>query len=250
MSDHSNVAIRRRLFETQPPEITLCGVRLLPDVTGALYWPEEDTLIVSDLRFEKNPAFARRGLYLSPYDTGSTLTVLEGLLRFYRPWRVVALGGSFHGLEAEWTLSAGEKTRIKALTMNSEWIWISDNRDPEPSTAFGGEVTDNLSIGSLVLRHEPSAHGTIGEIAGHLFPAARVMSRGRHIRRKCFLCDRDRLVMPALGAFTDGLNVLAEPFARLFPRKSFHAWVLGDDTVYPVAATRLLHDNIDDDSIE
>lgn len=245
MSDQSNVSIRRKLFDAEPPEIKLCGVTLLPDVTGALYWPEEDTLIVSDLHFEKSSSFARRGVHLPPYDTSSTLAVLEGLFRFYRPWRVVALGDSFHDQEASKNLSAGEKTRIKALTINSEWVWISGNHDPEPPKVFGGEVTDNLSIGSLVLRHEPGAQGTIGEIAGHLHPAARVISRNRHIRRKCFICDQDRLIMPALGAFTGGLNVLSKSFEELFPKKSFHAWMLGSDTVYPVAATRLLQDSAD-----
>lgn len=242
MSDQSNVSIRRRLFETKPPAIKLCGVTLLPDVTGALYWPEEDTLIVSDLHFEKNPAFAKRGVNLPPHDTSSTLTVLEGLFRFYRPWRVVVLGDSFQDEDASLRLSAGETTRLKALTLNSEWVWVSGKNDPEPPKDFGGEAAENFSIGSLVLRHEPGAPGTIGEIAGYLHPAARVMSRGRHIRRKCFLSDKDRIVLPALGAFTGGRNVLSEPFTELFPKKRFHAWILGNDTVYPVAATRLLLD--------
>lgn len=242
MSDQSNVSIRRRLFDTKPPEIKLCGATLLPDVTGALFWPEEDTLIVSDLHFEKNPAFAKRGVHLPSYDTSSTLAVLEGLFRFYRPFRMVVLGDSFYDEDVSLRLSAGETTRLKALTLNSEWVWVSGNHDPEPPKAFGGVAVDNFSIGSLVLRHEPGGPGTIGEIAGYLHPAARVMSRGRYIRRKCFLSDKDRIVLPALGAFTGGRNVLSEPFTELFPKKSFHAWMLGSDTVYPVAATRLLPD--------
>lgn len=230
------------LSENTPQTIRLGDARLTPDVTGALYWADQKMLIVADLHFEKGSAYARRGLHLPPYDTSSTLSVLDILLQRYRPEKTVALGDSFHDQSAADRLGTGEIEKISALTSKTDWIWIAGNHDPAPPCEFGGNVCDQINIGSLTLRHAPGPKGVAGEIAGHLHPAARVVSRGRNMRRRCFVSGDDRLIMPALGAYAGGLNVLADPFRDLFEGRKFRAWMLGRDAVYPVAARRLLPD--------
>ena len=39
---------------------------LVPDLSGALWLPEERTLVVADLHLEKGSAFAARGVFLPP----------------------------------------------------------------------------------------------------------------------------------------------------------------------------------------
>ena len=94
-----------------------------------------------------------------------------------------------------------------------------------------------LRIGALVFRHEPT--GEIGEVSGHLHPAAKIIGRGRSVRRRCFASDGARLVMPAMGAFTGGLNVLDEAFAPIFPEGAM-AFALGQARVFMVAAKSLV----------
>jgi DNA ligase-associated metallophosphoesterase len=211
----------------------------VPDVSGALMLSDSATLVVSDLHFEKGSAFAARGIHLPPYDTRSSLGLLEEVCRRLAPARVISLGDSFHDGGARGRMADGDLARIRALTVAHAWTWVVGNHDPEPPADLGGTVAETVEIGPLLLRHEPRPAPATGEIAGHLHPAASVIVRGRHLRRRCFVTDGTRLIMPAFGAYTGGLDVLSEPFGGLFDGCSFEAWMIGRDRVYPVSGRRL-----------
>jgi metallophosphoesterase superfamily enzyme len=93
-----------------------------------------------------------------------------------------------------------------------------------------------------MFRHKPSGEAADGEIAGHLHPLACVAQRGRSVRRRCFAADGKRMVMPAFGAYTGGLNIRDRAFAGLFDRTSFVAHMLGERRLYAIAASRCLGD--------
>src|SRR5271155_3984859 len=97
------------------PIIRFGPARLLPDPSGALWWPEQATLIVADLHLEKGSSFARRGTLLPPYDTAATLARLGDLVRQFRPARIVALGDSFHDREAALRLDPADRQALAAL---------------------------------------------------------------------------------------------------------------------------------------
>jgi DNA ligase-associated metallophosphoesterase len=216
------------------------GAALLFDRSGAAWWPEERMLVVADLHFEKGSSFAaRRGVLLPPYDTRETLSRLEAACDFYRPKTVIALGDSFHDLGAAGRLSADEIARIRVLTGAHEWYWIEGNHDPKPPEDLGGWCVATLACGPLLFRHLPQPGAQHGEVAGHLHPAARVVSRGRSLRRRCFVTDGKRLILPSFGAYTGGLDVLDRAFGGLFSG-AFHAWMIGQDRIYPVASRRLV----------
>ncbi|MEH0071722.1 hypothetical protein V6L77_17725 [Pannonibacter sp. Pt2-lr] len=65
---------------------------------------------------------------------------------------------------------------------------------------------------------------------------------GRSIRRPCFATDGTRLVLPAFGALTGGLNVMDPAFAAVFPPRRFSAFLLGADRLYPFTAAKLIAD--------
>ncbi|MDF1721413.1 MAG: ligase-associated DNA damage response endonuclease PdeM [Minwuia sp.] len=221
-------------------EMVVNGARLQPDPSGAVWWPAEGMLIVSDLHFEKGSAMARRGHgLLPPYDTATTLTRLEALLQHYRPARLLALGDSFHDRHAFSRLSANETDRLAALSQRQEMIWITGNHDPEPPDSIGGRILETYPCGPLLFRHEPVVGRAPGEVAGHLHPKARIRGRGRQVRARCFATDGLRLIVPAFGAYTGGLDVMDAAFRPLFP-KMFHAWMMTGDRVLPVRSDRLV----------
>ncbi|MGE0665493.1 MAG: ligase-associated DNA damage response endonuclease PdeM [Sphingomonadales bacterium] len=224
----------------RPDELaTVNGAALLFDPSGAMWWPEERMLVVADLHFEKGSSFAaRRGVLLPPYDTRETLARLEALCGLYAPQAVIALGDSFHDLEAAGRLGEDEVERIRALTSARDWYWIEGNHDPKPPGDLGGSCVATLACGPLLFRHLPQPGAQPGEVAGHLHPAARVTVRGRGLRRRCFVTDGSRLILPSFGAYTGGLDVRDRAFAGLLG-PSFHAWMIGQDRVYPVASRRL-----------
>ncbi len=218
--------------------ITVSDTTLIANPCGALYWPEHGLLVVSDLHLEKGSSFARRGMLLPPYDTAATLARLTKLITHYAPRLVVALGDSFHDGGGPSRLSAEDRDSIAVLQRGRDWIWITGNHDPEPADGIGGVFTHALTIDALTFRHLPS--GAQGEIAGHLHPVAKISQRGRSVRRRCFAADATRLVMPAFGEFTGGLNIRDAAFADLFGTLAFTAHMLGEDRLYAFTAKRCL----------
>jgi DNA ligase-associated metallophosphoesterase len=223
-------------------EIRIAGVTVVADCGGALYWPEEGLLAVADLHLEKGSSFAKRGVFLPPYDTAATLARLGQLVARYAPRVVIALGDNFHDGGGADRLQDGDRENIRALQRGRDWIWITGNHDPEPAEGIGGFFPASLSVGELTFRHEPTARAPDGEIAGHLHPVARVTQRGRTVSRRCFATNGKQAVMPAFGAFTGGLNIRHHAFTEVFGTLAYTAHMLGDGRLYAFTAKRCMPD--------
>ena len=220
--------------------IELHGREAWCDPGGALWLPEWDALVVSDLHFEKASHFAEAGYLVPPYDTGKTLDALEAMIAYRSPGLVVSLGDAFHDPRGPERMSLPDRVRLQALMQGRDWVWITGNHDPEPPAGLDGETVDRLELGPLALVHEPSGSSAPGEIAGHLHPVAKLGGRGRRaVRRPCFASDGSRMIMPAIGAFTGGLNICAAPFKGLFDRDLLIAHMLGNDRIYSVSGASL-----------
>jgi uncharacterized protein len=221
-------------------EIELKGQLALLDLTGAMVLPAHDTLLVADLHFEKGSSFARRGMMLPPYDTRETLLALSDAVFRFDPKTVIALGDSFHDIGGPDRLGEEERTTLADVQKGRDWIWVTGNHDRILPDSIGGQVVEEMSLGSLTLRHEPMA-GQQAEIAGHLHPVGKVVMRGRSTRRRCFLTDGQRCVMPALGAYAGGLNACDAAFKPLFPN-GFTAHLIGTERIFAIAKSMLCRD--------
>ncbi len=219
--------------------IVVAGVEAVCDPLGVLYLPDQRVLVVSDLHLEKGSAFARRGMMLPPYDTAETLALLETAVGRYQPATVISLGDSFHdGLGAS-HMPALFRDRLRRLGHGREWIWVSGNHDPHPPEGLPGMAAEEVCLAGLTFRHEPRLVAEPGEIAGHLHPAARVVRRGRGVRRACFASDGRRLVMPAFGVLAGGLDLGHPAMRGLFDLSRLSAHLLGRDRIYSVPHARL-----------
>lgn len=217
--------------ELRADRLLVNGVELIADLSGALLWPERRLAVVADLHFEKGSAFAERGQFLPPYDTAATLDKLETLLTRNRIERLICLGDSFHDSGAAARLPRPVAERLQKLIARHDWIWIAGNHDPAPPDEWGGKVCEQITEGALTFRHEaePTARG--GEVSGHFHPKAAVRVRNKRIAAPCFVTDGRRLILPAFGAFTGGLNVLDPAIAGLL-KPGFQATLLGRDKVF------------------
>ncbi len=137
-------------------------------------------------------------------------------------------------------LAQDDRDNLRGLQRGRDWIWIAGNHDPEPALNIGGTFHAAFSIDALTFRHRPTGAGS--EISGHLHPVARVAHRGRTVSRRCFAADATRMVMPAFGAYTGGLNVRDAAFGDLFGTLKFTAHMLGEGRLYAFAAKRCLPD--------
>ena len=228
--------------EARKALIAFAGERFVPTVCGALFWPAEATLIVSDLHLEKGRALAARGCLVPPYDSASTLARLARVISQHAPARVIALGDSFHDERSATRIAPEMLVELHALQRGREWLWILGNHDPSLPDCLDGERCNDTTIRGLTLTHEPRPAPVRPQIAGHLHPVARLRTRAAHIRRRCFISGDATLILPAYGAYTGGLNVRSAAFERVLGDTPPSVWMMGAHNVYRVPSRRLLRE--------
>ena len=174
---------------------------------GALFWPARGALLVADLHLEKASWYAGGGQMLPPYDSLATLTELTTLVRQTGAREVWCLGDSFHDAEGCDRLLPEARAMLLALTGATRWMWITGNHDPVLRDRCGGAVMDEAVVDGLILRHEADPAETRPELSGHFHPKLRLRVRGKMVARRCFVGTARKLVLPAFGALTGGLDV-------------------------------------------
>ena len=230
-------------FDATPEKmLRLHGCDFVADPSGALWWPHEQLLVVADLHLEKGSSFAQKRVFLPPYDTSATLARLAAVVGRLNPRRIVALGDSFHDDGGCDRLLPHDAATLRAMQAGRDWIWIAGNHDPSPTARLDGDHAVEVAVGPMRMRHHPSSSPCDGEIAGHLHPVAIVGGKAGSTRRRCFVSDALRCIMPAFGAYAGGLNFLGDPVRRLFADSEHLAHVLGRSAVYTVARRQCLMD--------
>lgn len=173
---------------------------------GALYWPAQKALLVADLHLEKASWFARLGKMLPPYDSLATLSALEQKVGQTGVARLYCLGDSFHDKYGCDRLPAAARDTLTSLTSKLDWIWIVGNHDAGLIDHCGGRIEEECEVGGIILRHEAVEHDSRPEISGHFHPKLRLSMKGRSVSRRCYVATASKLILPAYGAFTGGLD--------------------------------------------
>jgi len=173
---------------------------------GALFWPAQNALLVADLHLEKASWFARLGQFLPPYDSHATLTALAAEVERTGASRLYCLGDSFHDRFGCDRLPANARDLLCALTDRLEWTWIVGNHDPGFADHCGGALADEVEVSGIILRHEAVRGEPRPEMSGHYHPKLRVSLSGRRVSRRCFVMSSTKIIFPAFGSLTGGLD--------------------------------------------
>lgn len=219
----------------QPTTLTIAGRTFVADPSGALWCAAGRMLVVSDLHLEKSSSFARRGMPLPPYDTAQTLQTLAEVAQRFQPRTIVSLGDSFHDRSGPARLSPADVATLERLQVGRDWIWIAGNHDPRFEQALPGQFLSELVDGAIRFVHEPTSGPVSGEVAGHLHPSAVIAVRGGRVRRKVFVSCETRLIMPAFGSLTGGLDIRDPAIRSLFAAPP-SVLALGSRRTYRIAA--------------
>src|SRR5206468_4201947 len=186
--------------------LSFAGETFFATADGALFWPDRQALLVADLHLEKASWFARFGQFLPPYDSHATLSALAIIVERTGATGLYCLGDSFHDRFGCDRLSADARALLTGLTARLDWTWIVGNHDPGFADHCGGRIEDEVEIDGIVLRHEAVRGDARPEISGHFHPKLRVSLRGRMVSRRCFVLSATKLIMPAFGSLTGGLD--------------------------------------------
>lgn len=190
------------------------GHEFLASPGGALFWPTERALLVADLHLEKASWFARLGQFLPPYDSQATLAALTDDVTASGATRLYCLGDSFHDRFGCDRLPAPARATLLDLTSRLDWVWIIGNHDPGFADHCGGRIAEECEIGGIVLRHEAVGSEVRPEMSGHFHPKLRLSLKGRNVSRRCFVASHGKLILPAYGALTGGLDARHPEIAR------------------------------------
>ncbi len=215
----------------------LASLDVILDMSGALYLPEGKLLVVADLHLEKGTSGAKRGIFLPPYDSQLTLKLLASTVAKYTPSSVIFLGDSFHDADAPFRLEGSCVDILKLLAASTDLIWVTGNHDPDIPKSIAATCITELSYAGLHFTHIPQSSTEVPQVSGHLHPIVTVTGRGRTLRRRCFASDGDRMILPAFGAYTGGLNIRDKAFDGLFKSGQLTTHVIGDDGVYSLPVT-------------
>ena len=185
---------------------SFAGETFFAAADGALFWRARNALLVADLHLEKASWFARLGQFLPPYDSHATLSALAALVEQTGAARLFCLGDSFHDRFGCERLPADARKLLTDLTHRLDWTWIVGNHDPGFADHCGGEIADEVALGGIILRHEAVRGEALPEISGHYHPKLRLHVKGRQVSRRCFVQSAGKLIMPAFGLLTGGLD--------------------------------------------
>ena len=185
---------------------SFAGETFFASPEGALHWPAEQALLVADLHLEKASWFAKGGQFLPPYDSHATLSALERLVEQAGVTRLYCLGDSFHDRFGCDRLPAEARALLTGLTSRLDWTWILGNHDPGFADHCGGVLAEEAEVRGIILRHEAVRGDPRPEISGHFHPKYRVSIKGRRVSRRCIVETEAKLIMPAFGALTGGLD--------------------------------------------
>jgi DNA ligase-associated metallophosphoesterase len=186
--------------------LSFAGETFFATADGALSWPARQALLVADLHLEKASWFARLGQFLPPYDSHATLTALARSVEQTQATRLYCLGDSFHDRFGCDRLPAEARALLTELTSRLDWTWIVGNHDPGFADHCGGRIEDEVEIGGIVLRHEAVRDDPRPEMSGHFHPKLRLQLKGRHVSRRCFVVSQTKMILPAFGSLTGGLD--------------------------------------------
>jgi uncharacterized protein len=216
---------------------SFCGHELMALPQGALFWPARRALLVADLHLEKASWFARLGQMLPPYDSVATLADLTALAVTTDAREIWCLGDSFHDRHGCDRLPTRAREMLTTLTGSTRWTWITGNHDPGFADHCGGVIVEEAEVEGLILRHQADPAEPRPELSGHFHPKLRITQRGRLVSRRCFVATARKLVLPAFGALTGGLDVCHPEIVRAVGSDA-HALVPVADRLlkFPIAA--------------
>lgn len=204
---------------------------------GAVFWPAERAMLVADLHLEKASWFARLGQMLPPYDSMATLEALEVEIGQTRAERLYCLGDSFHDRFGCERLPRSARELLLSLTARIDWVWIVGNHDSGFADHCGGRIEEECDVAGVILRHEAIANEPRPEISGHFHPKMRLNLKGRNVSRRCLVASKSKLILPAYGALTGGLDAgHPEIMRKVGPRAAALVPISDRMLRFPIAA--------------
>ena len=200
----------------------------------AVYVPQHQALLLSDMHLGKAETFQLAGIPVAQQVNAETLARLRSHCHTVHPKKIIILGDLFHsrqGLVPEVIAAWAQFLE----DIDADVTLIVGNHDravkgPKFSMEYS---TQPISLGKLLLSHEPATpdkYASIDDlnICGHVHPVVKLQSAVDRLRLPCFYHEQQqrRLTLPSFGSFTGGYEVAINKNATAYLNIEGHIIVL------------------------
>jgi DNA ligase-associated metallophosphoesterase len=193
---------------------------LLPQ--KAIYWQQQQTLMVADVHLGKTGHFRKAGIAVPRDLEQNDLAVLSDLVAEFKPERIIFLGDLFHS------------------DMNADWEWFAMWRQQFPNVSIdlvrgnhdiiADKYYDQLNIalhkqmiiGPFLMLHHPLTEMDLQLITqyafcGHIHPGINLTGKGRQsLTLPCFAFGSKQAILPSFGKFTGKVAVRTSKTDKIF----------------------------------
>lgn len=184
------------------------GVKLRLLREKALIWDEKKLLVLADLHLGKVTHFRKEGIPLPKEVEKDNYDRFSYLLLNNDIERVIILGDLFHSeYNTEWQqfmifLSTFSHISFDLVLGNHDVL------DIDQYTADNLTIHETLFLPPFFMTHEPHKQDNQINMCGHIHPSIVMKGKGlQRLRLPCFHISRDRLILPAFGAFTGTYSI-------------------------------------------
>lgn len=170
--------------------------------SGAMFWEEQETLLISDVHLGKISHFRKYGSAVPHKAISENFKRLSAAVEYFNPVNILFLGDLFHSsLNAEWDLFVSwvEDQRANIILIAGNHDIISEQKYEQ----LGIKIYSEISLNGILLTHHPEIRENHFNICGHLHPGYKLRGKGRQsLGLPCFHKMENQLIMPAFGEFT------------------------------------------------
>ncbi|MFD0977072.1 ligase-associated DNA damage response endonuclease PdeM [Salinimicrobium gaetbulicola] len=203
--------------------ISIFDQNFILHASGALFWEEEDMLLISDVHLGKVSHFRKFGSAVPQNALLGNYQKLDEAVDFFKPQKLVFLGDLFHSsLNKEWLFFEAWMENV-----SSEVILVEGNHDiisPLKYEALGVKLTPEIILKNFLLTHHPEERPGFFNFSGHLHPGVRIKGWARQsLKLPCFFKTETQMILPAFGEFT-GKHILS-------PKKGDEVFVITKEEV-------------------
>lgn len=193
---------------------------LLPQ--KAIYWKEEQALIIADVHLGKTGHFRKAGIPIPMELAQKDLEVLSALIDEHQPKTIIFLGDLFHSdKNSDWHEFALWRKKYAKRSM----ILIKGNHDIIEETHFTNldiSVQNEMLINPFRMAHHPLKSEEIEKhkaytLCGHIHPGVHLRGKGRDaVTLSCFSFGTYQAILPSFGKFTGRIAIRHQENDRVF----------------------------------
>jgi uncharacterized protein len=182
---------------------------LLPQ--KAIYWKEQNTILLSDLHIGKIAHFRKAGIALPQEGAQNNFNRLDEIIATTQPTNILFVGDLFHSdVNQEWDQFCNWRKQYPNIKMDI----VLGNHDRLPPNFCDEYQIDihptELSIAPFVFAHHPRENFTADEyvISGHVHPVVSLGGMARqYVTVPCFYFGLQQAILPSFGYFTGGYAI-------------------------------------------